>query len=256
MQSQQRQCHDDEPELIDDLIEGYQRTGDRRLRNRVVEAHLSVAEHHVRRFARSAGVSSEDLHQTAVLAMVRAVDRFDTSKGCTFRTFASRTVEGELKRYLRDRVWMVRPPRQAQERYLHVRQASEELTQALGRTPTVREVADEIDAPVVDVLDAMEAGQARTASRLDAPGLNGEDRTSLTGRLGAVDPAFSDVDERAVLRDAVSHLADRQQRVLHLRFVEELTQPQIADEVGLSQSYVSRLLRGSIEQIRAELLAG
>ncbi|HPU38573.1 MAG TPA: sigma-70 family RNA polymerase sigma factor [Microthrixaceae bacterium] len=256
MQQQRRQRQDLAPEVLNDLIEGYQRTGERRLRNQVVEAHLFVADHHVSRFARSTGVSPDDLRQTAVLAMVRAVDRFDTSLGVSFRTFASRTIEGELKRYLRDRVWMVRPPRQAQERYLHVRRASEELTQVLGRTPTVREVANELDTPVVDVLDAMEAGQARNASGLDASGPDGEDRTSLTGRLGAVDPAFSDADERAVLRDAVSHLADRQQRVLHLRFVEELTQPQIADEVGLSQSYVSRILRGSIDQIRAELLAG
>lgn len=256
MQDQPCQRRDLGPEVIDDLIEGYQRTGDRRLRNRVVDAHLYVAEHHVHRFARSTGAPAEDLHQTAVLAMVRAVDRFDASLGVSFRTFASRTVEGELKRYLRDRVWTVRPPRKVQERYLRIRRMTEELTQLLRRTPTVGEVAEELDTTVDAVLDAMEAGRARNATTLDGPVVDGDDSTSLARRLGAVDPAFSDVDERLVLLDAVSHLGRRQQRLLHLRYVEELTQPQIAVEVGLSQSYVSRLLRGSIEQIRAELVAG
>jgi RNA polymerase sigma-B factor len=237
------------------LIEEYQRTGDRHLRNRVVEAHLHVADHHVSRFSRSVGAASDDLRQTALLAMIRAVDRFDTRIGVTFRTFASRTIEGELKRYLRDRAWTVRPPRRAQELHLRVRRVSEDLAQELGRPPTVREVAAELDTEVDNVLEAMEAGQARSATGLDAPGPDGEDSSSLGRLLGAVDPAFGEVDERAVLRDAVATLDERQQLVLHLRYVEELSQPEIAEEVGLSQSYVSRLLRGSLEQIRSELVS-
>lgn len=254
---QQQRCPRDDlaPGVLVELIDAYQRTGERRLRNRVVEAHLFVADHHVRRFARLTGASPDDLRQTALLAMVRAVDRFDTSLGVSFRTFASRTIEGELKRYLRDRVWIVRPPRGAQERYLEVRRVSEELVQELGRSPKACEVADALGAAVGDVLDAVQAGQARNAAGLDVAVVDGEHRTSLASRLGESDPGFSEADDRAVLRDAVSHLEDRQQRVLHLRFVEELTQPQIAHEVGLSQSYVSRLLRGSLDQIRAELIA-
>lgn len=237
------------------LVDEYRRTGERRLRNRVVEAHLWVADHHVARFARSVGVSSEDLRQTALLAMIRAVDRFDTSLGVTFRTFASRTIEGELKRHLRDRAWTVRPPRRAQELHLQVRRRSDELTQRLGRAPTVREVAAEMGTEVDHVLDALEAGQSRSAVGLDAPGLDGEASSSLVRLLGGVDPGYDEVDEREFLRGAVATLDERQQLVLHLRFVEELSQPEIAEEVGLSQSYVSRLLRGSLDQIRAELLA-
>lgn len=237
------------------LVDEYRRTGERRLRNRVVEAHLWVADHHVARFARSAGGASDDLRQTALLAMVRAVDRFDPSIGVTFRTFASRTIEGELKRYLRDRAWTVRPPRRAQELHLQVRRRSEELTQRLGRAPTVREVAADIGAEVDHVLDAMEAGQSRSAAGLDAPGADGEASSSLGRLLGELDPGYADADDREVLRDAVATLDERQQLVLHLRYVEELSQPEIAEEVGLSQSYVSRLLQGSLDQIRAELVA-
>jgi RNA polymerase sigma-B factor len=237
------------------LIDEYHRTGERHLRNRVVEAHLHVADHHVSRFSRSVGAASDDLRQTALLAMIRAVDRFDTSVGVTFRTFASRTIEGELKRYLRDRAWTVRPPRRAQELHLQVRRASEDLSQSLGRPPTVREVATELDTEIDSVLEAMEAGQARSATGLEAPGPDGEESSSLGRLLGAVDPAFGEVDERTVLREAVATLDERQQLVLHLRYAEELSQPEIAEEVGLSQSYVSRLLRGSLEQIRSELIS-
>ena len=242
-------------EQVTELIDEYQRTGERRLRNTVVEAHLHVADHHVSRFSRSAGAASDDLRQTALLAMIRAVDRFDTSLGVSFRTFASRPIEGELKRYLRDRAWMVRPPRRAQEMHLQVRRASEDLSHSLGRPPTVREVAAELGTEVDHVLEAMEAGQARSATGLDAPSPGGEESSSLNRLLGEVDPSYAAVDERSVLQDAVATLDDRQQLVLHLRYVEELSQPEIADEVGLSQSYVSRLLRGTLDQIRAELVS-
>ncbi len=238
-----------------ELITEYQRTGDRRLRNRVVEAHLHVADHHVLRFSRSAGAAADDLRQTALVAMVRAVDRFDPGLGVSFRTFASRTIEGELKRYLRDRSWIVRPPRRAQELHLQVRRSSEELSQRLGRAPTVAEIADDLDVAEDDVLEAMEAGQARSGTGLEAPGPDGEASSSLVRMLGAIDPSFGNVDDRMVLRDAVAGLDERQQLVLHLRFVEELSQPEIAEEVGLSQSYVSRLLRGSLARLRSELLA-
>jgi RNA polymerase sigma-B factor len=236
-----------------ELIASYQRTGDRRLRNQVVEAHLEVADHHVSRFSRSLGVSADDLRQTALMAMIRAVDRFDTALGVSFRTFASRTIEGELKRYLRDRSWVVRPPRRSQELHLQVRRSTEELAQRLGRTPTVGEVSSDLDVEPDRVLEAMEAGQARSATALEAPGPDGEESSSLGRLLGAIDPSYGAVDERVELQRAVAELDERQQLVLHLRFVQDLSQPEIAEEVGLSQSYVSRLLRGSLDRLRSEL---
>lgn len=237
------------------LIDEYQRTGDRRIRNRVVESRLDVADHQVRRFSRSVGVSSEDLRQTALVAMIRAVDRFDSSLGVTFRTFASRTIEGELKRYLRDRTWSVRPPRQAQEFHLRVLRSSEDLCQRLGRSPTVGEIAEDLAIEVDRVREAMEAGQARNASRLDPSGTDDVALPSLMRVLGEVEPGYGVVDRRLVLRDAIAELDDRQRLVLRLRYVDELTQPEIAEKVGLSQSYVSRLLRGSLDRIRSGLAA-
>lgn len=237
------------------LIDEYQRTGDRSIRNRVVESRLEVADHQVVRFSRSVGVSPDDLRQTALVAMIRAVDRFDSSRGVTFRTFASRTIEGELKRHLRDRAWTVRPPRQAQELHLRVRRASEELCQRLGRAPTIREIADDLATEVDRVREAMRAGQARTASGLEAPGQDGEETSSLVNLLGQLDDGYGSVDDRLVVHDAVEALDDRQQLVLRLRYVDELTQPEIAEEVGLSQSYVSRILRCSLEQLRSGLAA-
>lgn len=238
---------------IHKLIAEYQRTGDRRIRNQVVEAHLHVADHHVNRFSRSVGAAADDLRQTALMAMIRAVDRFDTTLGVTFRTFASRTIEGELKRYLRDRAWVVRPPRRAQELNLRVRRRSDEMAHELGRGPSVAELSADLDVGQDEVLEAMEAGYARTATGLDAPGPGGEESSSLARLLGAIDPSYDTVDERMLLTRAIEGLDDRQRLVVHLRFVEELSQPEIAHQVGLSQSYVSRLLRTSLNQMRAVL---
>ena len=237
------------------MIAEYQRTGDRRIRNQVVEAHLQVADHHVNRFSRSVGAAADDLRQTALMAMIRAVDRFDTTLGVSFRTFASRTIEGELKRYLRDRAWVVRPPRRAQELNLRVRRRSEEMAHELGRAPSVQELSADLEVGQDQVLEAMEAGHARTATGLDAPGPGGEESSSLARLLGAIDPSYDTVDERMLLVRAVEDLDDRQRLVVHLRFVEELSQPEIAHQVGLSQSYVSRLLRTSLNQMRAVLMA-
>lgn len=238
------------------LFEEYRRNGDRRVRNRIVESHMDVAEHHVARFSRSSGVSADDLRQTALLAMIRSVDRFDPAFGTSFRTFASRTIEGELKRFLRDRTWAVRPPRRVQELHLRTRQAAEELTHRFGRPPTVGEVAAELGVDVSSVLHAMEAGHARRASGLEASPTGGDGSCVPLRELGSPDPGYANVEDRAVLRAAVAHLDDRERQVLRLRFVEELTQPEIAQRVGLSQSYVSRLLRGGIEHLRSDLSVG
>jgi RNA polymerase sigma-B factor len=132
------------PEAERALLEDYHRTRDRRLRNRVVEAHLHLVDHYVLLHARRGVVGADDLRQTALLALIGAVDRFDPAAGASLSTFAGRTIDGELKRYLRDRTWLVRPPRSAQEAHLNVRNASEELAHELGRSPTVDELAERL----------------------------------------------------------------------------------------------------------------
>jgi RNA polymerase sigma-B factor len=229
------------------LLTEYRRTGDRSLRNRVIEEHMSLVSFQVRRFTRGSSAPAEDLRQTALMAVVNAAERFDPTNGASFRTFASRTVEGELKRYLRDRSWAVRPPRARQEAHLAVSRASEELTQQLGRAPTVDEVARRADMDREQVLEAMETALARVAEPVEHDDHHGAAHTSA---LGGVDPSFDAAESHMDLRAALTGLDPRQRQVVQLRFIEERSQPDIAAEMGISQSYVSRLLRNAMSQLR------
>jgi RNA polymerase sigma-B factor len=238
---------------IDDLLREYRATSDRRIRNRIVETHLHLAEYHVKRYARGDLCSAEDLRQTALLAIIKAVERFDPAFGASFRTFASRTVEGELKRYLRDRTWAVKPPRRAQEFYLRLRRTSEELGHALGRAPTVRELAVELGVDEERVIEGFESGHARVADQIDPPpGPDGSTR-GVENVLGAVDPVLAEVEVNIMLREAIESLDARAQQVIRLRFFEDRSQPEIAETIGVSQSYVSRILRETLLDLRGRM---
>lgn len=240
------------PALLDDWLAQYRADPSRALRNRIVEASLHLVDHHVGRFSRSPGVSADDLRQAAYIALVNAVERFDPDKGAGFATFASRTIEGSLKRHLRDRTWAVRPPRSVQELALRLRGSQEELGQRLGRAPTVAELASDVGASTEAVLEAFDAGRSRVALGIDAPA-GGEREGTLAQTLGAEDPAFERVDSDRRLASLLSGLDGRERLVLRLRFVDELSQPEIAERVGVSQSYVSRLLRRSLTRLRHDL---
>ncbi len=239
---------------VAELFREYRRTGDRRVRNRIVEEHLNVPDYYVRRYS-GRGVPRDDLRQVALLTMLRSIDRFDPDLGIEFGTFASRTIEGELKRYFRDRTWAVRPPRRAQELHLELRRAEEELTQRLGRSPTVAELADELDESVDHVLEALEAGVAHRASSLDQPSRDdGEDQAPRAERLvAATEPGFNRVDQRMLVVELVEQLPEREREIIALRFFEGMSQPEIAERIGVSQSYLSRLLRKTLLHLR-ELL--
>lgn len=231
----------------------YRQTGDRALRNRIVEAHIDLPDYFVRRYS-GRGVPEADLRQTALLTMVRAVDRFDPDLGVEFSTFASRTIEGELKRYFRDRTWDVRPPRRAQELHLDLRRAEEELSQRLGRPPTVRELASHLDETVDHVLEAMEAGSAHRAASLDQPMVPGDEQSAPhAAALADIDPGFGGVERRMVVVDLVQQLPEREREIIALRFFEGLSQDEIAERIGVSQSYLSRLLRKALLQLREAL---
>jgi len=184
--------------------------------------------------------------------MVRAADRFDPSKGATFATFAGQTMEGELKRALRDRSWAVRPPRAAQERYLEVRQREEALTHRLGRAPTVPELAEAIGTDVDTVLDAIEAAGARSSAPLTRTDDDGAD-VEVDALLGAVDAGFAAVDRSMVVDDLLADVDPRTREIIQLRYYERLGQDEIAQRVGVSQSYLSRLLRKALEDLRLRL---
>lgn len=237
----------DGEELLE-LFRRYRATSDRALRNRLVEDHRHLADRFARRYA-SRGLEVDDLRQTALLAMVRAVDRFDPEQGVTFATFVSRTMDGELKRALRDKAWTVRPPRSAQERHLALRRREEELTHRLGRSPTVAELATALDASVEEVLEALEAGGARTAGAITRTDDQGESVDA--GEILAVgDRGFGRVDDRLFVADLLDQLDPRDREIVELRFFERLGQEEIAERVGVSQSYLSRLLRRILLELR------
>jgi len=221
-------------------------TRDPRLRDRLVEDHLGLAHQLARRFA-NRGETHDDLVQVASLGLINAVDRFDPDRGFEFSTFATRTVLGELKRHFRDKGWAVRAPRRVQELYLELGTAADSLAQELGHPPTVLELAERTGATEEAVLEAMEAGQGYRATSIDAP--DRRDGT-IASRLGDVDTGFVGSEDHQVLEEALETLPEREQVILRLRFVDGLTQYEIADRIGVSQMHVSRLLTASIAHLR------
>ncbi|MGA2519486.1 MAG: SigB/SigF/SigG family RNA polymerase sigma factor [Acidimicrobiales bacterium] len=232
-------------QLRDAFVE-FARTGDGRIRDQLVEAHLGLAGHLARRFT-GRGEPYDDLLQVGSLALVKAVDRFDPARGVEFSTFATRTILGELKRHFRDKGWFVRAPRRVQELYLQIGQVVGTRTQELGRPPTIAEIAAEAGVGEEDVIEALEAGQAYRSGSLDAVGPDGE---SLGDRIGAEDEGLADAEHRAFLSPALAQLPQRERVILQLRFTEGLTQSEIAERVGISQMHVSRLLNRSLEALR------
>jgi RNA polymerase sigma-B factor len=239
-------------EQVEELLDRYRRTGDRSARNQVVEAHLEMVGFQVRRYSRGGAAPADDLRQTALMAVIHAADRYEPGRGASFRTFASRTIEGELKRYLRDRSWAVRPPRGRQEMHLHVSRASEELSHELHRAPTVTEIATRLGETEEAVLEGLEAGHARIAEHID-PAPRSDDGPTGGHVLGSVDPGFDASESHLDLLAAVGGLGERDRHVLHMRFIDDMSQPEIAEALGISQSYVSRILRSSLARLRSDM---
>ena len=215
-------------------------------RDRLVTEHLGLAEHLARRYA-NRGEPHDDLVQVASLALVRAADRYDPSLGYEFSTFATRTIVGELKHHFRDRGWSVKAPRQLQELYLEVNTTIGIMTQQLGRSPTVSEVAAACGRRDDEVLAALEAGQGYRAASLDAPSPSGE---SVLDVHEDVDNEVASVDTRDELVSHLARLPRRERELVRLRFVDELSQTEIAERLGMSQMHVSRLLRRALEALR------
>ena len=225
----------------------YATTRDPATRDELVVAHLGLAKYFARRFA-NRGEPDDDLVQVASLALVNAVDRFDPERGVEFSTFASSTIAGELKRHFRDRGWAVRAPRRIQELYLQLGELLNELTQTLGRSPTVHELAAAAGVSADDVLEALEAGQSYRLASLDATAP--DEDGSLIDRLGEEDSRFEQTDRRMALAPLLAMLPERERLIFHLRFFEGMTQKSIADEIGISQMHVSRLLARSMATLR------
>jgi len=229
----------------------FARTGDRDLRDELVRAHLGLAEYLARRFA-NRGEPLEDLVQVASLALVKSVDRFDPSREVEFSTYATHTIVGELKRHFRDKGWAVRAPRRMQELYLRLSKVVASLSQELGRSPTIAELAAETAVSEEEVLEALEAGQAYRFASLDAPAPgDSEGGDTLGSRMGTDDPGLGDAEGRVALSSLLATLAERERMIVRLRFFEGLTQSEIAANLGISQMQVSRLLARSVARLRA-----
>lgn len=216
----------------------------------LVERHRELALSIARRY-RGKGISLSDLEQVAMMALVRAVHRFDPARG-DLESYAAVTISGEMKRALRDRAWSVRIPRTLQERALEVGKAAQGMTQALGRAPRLSELAEALDLTEEEVAEALSARHAFSASSLDAP----DETTGLPAldRLAEIDDQLAEVEHRGVVLDALERLPERQRLIVLLRFYRGMTQTEIAEVVGISQMHVSRLLARSLAELR-EILA-
>jgi RNA polymerase sigma-B factor len=236
----------DPPEILD----LFRHLPDHGARDSLARVYLPFAEHLARRFA-GRGEPVDDLVQVASVGLLHAIDRFDPDREVRFSTFAAATIVGELKRHFRDKGWSIRVPRDLQEAAMRVNRANSELWQELGRSPTVAEVAPRAGLSHDEVLEAIEALGAYSTASLDAPA--GDDGASVSGSVAAVDEDVFEVSEDWItILPAITHLSDRERRILYLRFFKGLTQSEIAVEIGISQMHVSRLLSQALQTIRAK----
>lgn len=224
-------------------------TGDPELRESLIKAHLGLADHLAWRFGHWRQ-SREDLVQVARLGLVKAVDRFDPSRGVRFSTFASVTILGELKRHLRDHGWAVKARRSAQELSLQLSRWVDELSQEQGRSPTVAELSQRAGVPEEQILEALEVRWSRQTTSLDAPVANEEGDVRLVDVLGEEDARYEQVEGGASLAEVLSKVPERDRRALYLRFWEGQSQAEIAAQLGVSQMHVSRLLARVLAQLR------
>jgi RNA polymerase sigma-B factor len=221
------------------------------LRERAIEAWVPLARRLASRYC-GRGEPADDLVQTAVVGLIKAVDRFDPERGTDFVGYAIPTVVGEIKRYFRDRTWAMRVPRRLQELRLAITAANGRLTQRLGRSPTVADVAADLDLTEEQVLEGLEGAQAYTATSLSTPVGDGGGR-ELGDLLGGDDHAYDLVDARTALGPALATLDERDQRILALRFYGNHSQAEIAEQIGISQMHVSRLISRALLRLRHEM---
>lgn len=212
---------------------------------------MGLAVHIAKRYNVRAG-RDDDIEQVAMLALVKAVDRFDRTMGVPFAAFAGRTIEGEIKRHFRDATWTLKVPRGAKELHLAVRRANDELSNTLGRSPSVAEVAEHLHVDTDDVITGLSVSEARRVESIDprptAEGGAGSDRQRA---IAKGERGFVDVENEAVIAQLLVELPEREREIVRLRFYGEMSQVDIAAEVGVSQMHVSRLLKKAFSELRA-----
>jgi RNA polymerase sigma-B factor len=223
------------------------------IRDQLVETHLPLVEYLARRF-RNRGELHDDLVQVATIGLIKSVDRFDLERGVEFSTYATPTIVGEIKRHFRDKGWAIRVPRRLQELKLSLAKATSELSQRNGRSPTVAELATFLDMSEDDVLEGLESANAYSTVSLDTPESGDSDSLAVADTLGVIDESLEGVEYRESLKPLLDQLPPREKRILLLRFFGNMTQSQIAIDLGISQMHVSRLLARTLAQLREGLL--
>ena len=223
------------------------------IRDQLVETHLPLVEYLARRF-RNRGELHDDLVQVATIGLIKSVDRFDLERGVEFSTYATPTIVGEIKRHFRDKGWAIRVPRRLQELKLSLAKATSELSQRNGRSPTVSELAVFLGISEEDVLEGLESANAYSTVSLDTPESGDSDALAVADTLGVIDESLEGVEYRESLKPLLDQLPPREKRILLLRFFGNMTQSQIAIELGISQMHVSRLLARTLAQLREGLL--
>ena len=223
-----------------------------RLRNVLIERHLPLVTFMARKFA-DRGEPLDDLIQVGTIGLIKAIDRFEISKGFEFSTFATPTIVGEIKRHFRDKTWAVKVPRRLQELGASVTKATTELTHKLDRSPTPKEIAKHLGISVDAVAEALESNAAYSTISLD---ITSDTSTSISESFGSLDEALEGVEYRESLKPLLAELDDREKKILQMRFFENMSQSQIATELDISQMHVSRILTKVLSHLRDGLLQG
>jgi len=244
------------PEKSDNkaLLRRYHQDGDLQAREQLIEQYMSLVRSLARRYSYR-GEQLEDLVQIGAIGLIKAIDRFDVDRGVELTTYATPNIIGEIKRHFRDKGWSVRVPRGLQELNVQLSRLVEQLTVQLGRSPTIPELAEAAGSTEEQVLEALESGRAYSSLSLSAgSGSDGEDDLDPLESIGTEEHQYAVSEDRAVLAPGFKALDERERRILQLRFFEGLTQSQIAQQVGISQMHVSRLIRRSLEKIREAIV--
>jgi RNA polymerase sigma-B factor len=235
------------------LLRRYHEEGDLAAREQLIEQYMSLVRSLARRYSYR-GEQLEDLVQIGAIGLIKAIDRFDLDRGVELTTYATPNIIGEIKRHFRDKGWSVRVPRGLQELNVQLSKLIEQLTVQLGRSPTIGELAKAAGVEEEEVLEALESGRAYSSLSLSSGAAHDDDDDlDPLESIGTEEHAYEVSEDRAVLAPGFRVLDERERKILHLRFFKGLTQSQIAQQVGISQMHVSRLIRRSLEKIRAEI---
>ncbi len=236
-----------------ELFRRYKEEDDLEARDQLIVSHLNLVRFLASKF-KNRGEPLEDLVQVGTIGLIKAIDRFDPDRGLEFTTYATPTIMGEIKRHFRDKGWSVRVPRRLQELSAKVNQANDELTKELQRSPSVAEIADYLGVSVDEVLEAMESSSAYSSVPLEGGGSSDdEDAPSVIDHYASIDNDLVASDDRMVLEEAIKDFSPREQDVIRMRFVDGMTQVEIAEKLGVSQVQVSRLLRRTLKRIQEKI---